>query len=323
VLSALLLAIGLALLLGGGELTVRGAAALARELGVSALTVGLTIVAFGTSAPELAVNTLAALEGRVEISFGNVVGSNLANVGLILAIAALVRPLAVQGIVISREIPMMLLATAAAVVITFDRGAADAAVFDRSEGALLLLFFGVFVYYTVREALRGRRADPLLAQASGSRSGGPLRSLLSSALVAALGLVLLTGGGHLTVEGAVGLAEVLGVPSSIIALVLIAVGTSLPELVTSVVASYRGQTDLAVGNIVGSNIFNLLFVLGITASLHPVPVPERGALDIVVMSVLSLALLPLALRYRNISRPEGAALLLAYAAYVGWRLTAL
>ena len=162
----LVLALGIALLIGGGEAMVRGAAALARQLGVPPLVVGLTVVAFGTSAPELAVNVIAAVRGNGAVAFGNLIGSNLANVGLILAMSAVIRPIAVESVVVNREIPMMLLASAATVIMGFDvlRGA-DSSSYDRSDGLLLLLLFGVFLYYTIADTLRRRGSDPLVQQA--------------------------------------------------------------------------------------------------------------------------------------------------------------
>jgi MscS family membrane protein len=283
-LEPLALVAGLMLLIGGGEGLVRGAGALARQLGVPQLVVGLTVVAFGTSAPELAVNVTAAWRGSTDVAFGNVVGSNLANIGLVLAVCGLLRPLAVQGIVVSREIPMMLLATAAACVLALDRlGGRAPELFDRSDGLMLLLLFGVFLYYTAADVLRQRSADPFVQQAGGVAPLDRLRSAAPSALVTGGGLVLLVLGGQLTVWGAIGVAEALGVPRSVIGLTLVALGTSLPELATGIVAVRRGHTDLAMGSVVGSNIFNLLFILGVTSTLHPVELPAGGAMDLLVL----------------------------------------
>ena len=318
-LEFLLLCVGLAVLLLGGEMLVRGATGLASDLGVSPLVIGLTVVAFGTSAPELAVNLIAASQGRGAISFGNVIGSNMANIGLIVGCTALLRPIVITGVVINREIPMMLLATAAAVAMGFDQlsGAAQSA-YDPNEGLVLLLFFLVFLYYTVfdfvkRRAGNGGGALPDLARASGG-------SVWRHVLLTCVGLVALIGGADITVDAAVYVARTFGVPEEVIGLTLLAVGTSLPELVTSVIATLRGHAELAIGNVVGSNIFNLLLVLAVTTLVSPVPVPAGGHLDLLVMALLSAILFLVSTTGdRRIIRTEAAVLLLVYFGYLSWR----
>ncbi len=313
---------GLALLLAAGFALVQGAGSLARSLGVSPLVIGLTVVAFGTSAPELAVNVTAAIRDQGDVAFGNLMGSNLANVGLVLGTAAVVRPLVIQGVLITREIPMMLLASFSVLVMGLDhlRGEPESR-FDRSEGLLLLLLFCVFLYYTVRAALGGHAADPLVEQVAGRRLPS-FESALRHALLMGGGFLGLIIGGQLTVAGAVATAEALAVPESVVALVVIAVGTSLPELSTSVIAAWRGETDLAVGNVVGSNIFNLLFVLGVTATIRPVPVPVAGSMDLIAMVVMAALLFVVCSVYggRRISHAEGWLLLACYAGYVAARV---
>ncbi len=316
------LIVGLVLLVGGGDLLVRGASGLARHFGVSALVIGLTVVAFGTSAPELAVNIIGALEGKSDIAFGNVIGSNLANIGLVLGLTALVRPLTIQGIIIVREIPLMLLGTAATVILILDpmlRG--GIAVIDRADGCLLLLLFTVFLYTAIGDVVRNRRSDPLVAQAehftspSGTRVG-----LLANVLMTLAGLAALVYGGDRTVEAAARIAQALEVPDVVIGLLLVAVGTSLPELATSIVAVHRGETDIAVGNVVGSNVFNLLLVLGTTAVIRDVPVPQGGLVDVFAVLVLSFLLLPLCMTYdRRLVRREGFVLFGAWVGYCSWR----
>jgi cation:H+ antiporter len=317
-LDLLEVACGLVLLLGGGRALVTGASTIARDLGVPPLVIGLTVVAFGTSAPELAVNLIAAVRGNGEIAFGNLIGSNLANVGLILGLAAMVRPLSIQSIVVTREIPMMLLASMAALVMGLDGLRGEGVLrFDRSEGLLLLLFFAVFLYYTVGEAFRDRSPDDRGEEVGedGAPRGRPFGR--GAALVVA-GLAGLTAGGQLTVTGAVGMAEALAVPRAIIGLTLVALGTSLPELVTSVIAARQGEADLAVGNVVGSNVFNLLFVLPITATIHPVPIPTGGHLDLAGVLALSMLLWGVCSRLggRRVTRIEGGLLVVVYLGYV-------
>jgi cation:H+ antiporter len=322
-LSLLLMVVGLALLVGGAEALVRGASALARRLGVPPLVVGLTVVAFGTSTPELAVNVAAALDGNTGISFGNVVGSNIANIGLILAAAALVSPLEVNPTVVNREIPMLLLGTAAAVGMALDRplDGAAADTFGRGDGLVLVLLFGVFLYYTILGALRQRAGrDAYVAELQEDVATRPPQPLWLSLLLSAVGLLGVIFGGNWTVDNAVVLARQAGVPEPVVGLTFVAVGTGLPELVTSVIAARRGHSDLAVGNVVGSNIYNLLFVLGATAAIRPVAVPPAGRADLLVMAAMTAALLPLSVyRERRIGRIGGLALLTGYAVYIIWR----
>jgi len=319
--AILLFVLGFALLLGGGHLLVQGASSLARTLGIPPLVIGLTVVSFGTSAPELAVNLTAVLSDKGGISFGNIVGSNIANIGLILGCAALIRPLAIGGIVISREIPMMLLASLAASILAADRLLTGAAtdLLSRSDGLVLLLFFAVFLFYTVGEMVSARRTDPLIRQATARGSGSTLRALTMDILWVTGGLAALIGGGRLSVVGAARIAQLLGMPEEIIGLTIVAIGTSLPELITSVMASWKGQSEIAVGNVVGSNIFNLLFIGGLSATVGTIPVPAAGLQDLAVMLLFSVILLPIAITdQRRITRPEGMLLLALYAGYTGW-----
>jgi len=313
-IDVLLLILGLVLLTAGGEMLVRGASALARSLGVSPLVVGLTVVAFGTSAPELAVNVTAALEGQGDISFGNIMGSSIANIGLIVGATALVRPLQIHLNVIVREIPMMLLASAATLVICMDRvlGSGEDG-FSQADGAVLLLFFAVFVYYTIQDALRQRGI-------TGHEERPPSKSVPFDVLLIVVGLGGLVLGGQLTVSAAVDIARAIGVSEVVIGLTVVAIGTSLPELVTALIATSKGHSDLAMGNVVGSNIFNLLFVLGITALIRPIAMPPGGGFDLLVMIVLAVALLPLSFNPgRRIGRPAGVVLLVLYCIYIAWR----
>ncbi|MBN2428485.1 MAG: calcium/sodium antiporter [Deltaproteobacteria bacterium] len=321
----LLLFLGFGLLLGGGELLVRGASALAKSLGVSPLFIGLTIVAFGTSTPELAVNLMATFQGNPGISFGNIIGSNIANIGLILGLAALVRPLTVSGTIISREIPMMALTAVLALILGGDsllRGVENQ--FDRSDGLVFLLLFGIFLYYTIGEVLNNKSSDPLLAQAGQHSPVRSFRSLFLSAAFSGGGLLSLILGGKVAVEAAVSVAQALNIPNVIIGLTIVAVGTSLPELVTSALAAWKGETDLAIGNVVGSNIFNLLFINGLCATIRPISVPPAGGMwDLGMMVFLSLLLLPVCLTHkRRIVRWEGVLLISLYFGFNTWRIFA-
>jgi cation:H+ antiporter len=313
------LSFGLALLMLGGESVVRGATSLARTLGVSPLVIGLTIVAFGTSAPEIAVNLIAAFEGKGEISFGNIIGSNMANIGLIVGCCALIRPIVIHDVVVARELPMMLLGTIAVVAMAFDNFlelGPDR--YARSDGILLLLLFGVFLFYTVGDFVRQRGDENLdRSEEMGLAVGGSLAQHLA---VTAVGFIGLVWGADVTVGAATNVAQALGVSDAIIGLTVLAVGTSLPELVASMVATMRGHTELAIGNVVGSNIFNLLLVLGLTSIVGSVPVPSGGHLDLIILVILSVLLFLVSnTADRKIIRGEAVTLLVLYFAYMSWR----
>ena len=321
--DALILLGGLGLLVGGADLLVRGAAALSTAWGVSPLVVGLTVVAFGTSTPELAVNLMASFQNNPEISFGNIIGSNIANIGLIVGCSALIRPLTIQGTIITREIPMMILASLVALITGADhwlRQLPDS--YDRTDGIIMLLLFGVFLYYTAGDVMRQRSGDALLRQAADLSDKRSFKNNLLNLAMCAAGLILLIAGSKLAVDSAVSIAAALHVPRVIIGLTIVAVGTSLPELATSLTAAWKGQSDIAVGNVVGSNIFNILFITGLCAAWKPIPVPAAGGrADLYMMTFLSLLLLPMCITDRNkIVRWEGLALLLCYALFSTWRV---
>lgn len=315
-----ILAVGLALLLGGGEALVRGASALAARSGISPVLIGLTVVAFGTSSPELVVSLAAALHGNTEIAFGNVVGSNIANVGLLLAVGALIRPIAIHRTLIVREIPMMIAASLAMLVLgTGGWIGGDGAGFVRADGLVLLLMFGVFMYYTITAALgdrsrhrNGVEGDPVPV---GMGTGAAVGMVL-------LGLIALVAGGEATVRSASALAADFGVGEAFIGLTIVAVGTSLPELATTLSAGRLGQGDLAVGNIVGSNIFNLLLVWALSATMVPAALPTGGTASLVVMTAFALAVLPMAVSRRKMGRVEGLLLLTGYVGYIAWLVIA-
>lgn len=320
-MDVVLVVAGLAGLVAGGTLVIKGASGLATAWGVPPLFIGLTIVAFGTSVPELAVNITASIRGQTGLCFGNVMGSNIANIGLILGMTALVSPITVGRSVLVREIPMTLLACAVLLALAMDgplSGAEDG--LARGDAIVLLLLFAVFVYYTTRDVLKGK-GDPSTMKVTAVIEKRPKASAWFSLGYMLIGLVLLTGCGRMTVTGATGLARTLALPEVIIGLTIVSIGTSLPELVTSILAARKGESDLAVGNVVGSNIFNVLLVLGVNGTIAPMPVPNGGTTDLLVMSALTLVLLPMGMTDgARIVRREGALLLAAYFGFMGWRV---
>lgn len=310
-----LAALGVIALSGGGDLLVRGATAIARLARVTPAVIGLTVVSMGTSLPELVVSLLAALEGRPDVAMGNVVGSNMLNVAIIVGVAALVAPLSVHSSTVRLEWPFMFIASFLALLLARD------GLMDRLEGACFLvslLFFTVFVIRLSRAEVANREAAagvPPAPERERSR-----RTILIQAGLLGGGLVLLVVGARFLVHGAIRLAELAGVSERIIALTIVALGTSLPELATSVVAAFKQETELAVANAVGSNIFNILGILGVVALAHPVPVSaEIVTSDMWWMLAFSLLLLPIMRAGLVITRADGLVLLAAYAVYL-WLL---
>jgi len=314
-----LFALGVTLLIAGGESLVRGAVALASRLGVAPVVIGLTVVAFGTSAPELALNIIAAIHGDVDLSFGNIVGSNIANIGLILGLSSMVRPMRVQARLVTREIPMMLGATGVFIALAFAApGIGHADGLARLDGVILLALFALFLWVTVRMAHRKGVADGLITDGERAQMEHARRTPLGLSIVLLVfGLGMLLAGGRLAELGAVGVAASLGMSNELIGLTVVAVATSLPELSTSLIAARRGHVDIAVGNVVGSNIFNLLLVMGATCAVTPTPLPGLALASLVVMGATSLLIWPMSLTTgRRISRLEGASLLVIYAGYL-------
>ncbi|WP_351015335.1 calcium/sodium antiporter [Shewanella sp. AC91-MNA-CIBAN-0169] len=294
---------GFIILTIGAEALVRGASAVALRLGIAPLIIGLTIVAFGTSAPELAVSVKSALAGNPGIALGNVVGSNIVNIGLILAITALIRPITVQSQMVKRDIPIMI---AASVLMWFLLLDGEVSFID---GAIL---FSALVGYLVFSYVSAKNnPEDLDVDASPQHPG------LSIALII-VGIAMLVGGGILFVDGAVDLAKQFGISEVIIGLTIVAIGTSMPELVTSVMAALKGQSDIAIGNVVGSNIFNVLGILGATALIHPVSAAGFNEIDFIAMLIFAFMVLPFAWSGLSIGRREGSVLLAGYLGYTSY-----
>lgn len=307
-----LMIIGFFLLIKGADMLVNGAAAMARRIGVSDLTIGLTVVAFGTSTPELVVNILAGIRGATDLAVGNVLGSNIANVFLILGVSGLILPLEVTSQTVWREIPMSLLAALVLAILANDQlvDGDTTSMLTRGDGLIFLCFFTVFIYYTVSGSL----------QVGGINSFAPAETMRigkASAFIG-IGFAGLILGGHWIVGGAVFVARTLGLPESVIGLTVVAVGTSLPELATSVAAARKGNADIAIGNVVGSNIFNILFILGISALIRPLPISAGVNRDIgmVVLASLLLFVFMFTGRRLRLDRWESALFLAGYAIYL-------
>ncbi|TYP67167.1 cation:H+ antiporter [Stutzerimonas stutzeri] len=301
IVELLLVLGGLALLVLGGDLLVKGSVGLSLKLGMTPLVVGLTVVAFGTSAPELLVSLSAALKGSSGIAMGNVVGSNIANVLVILGVTALVSVIVTKGHDLRESWGMMIAASLLLI------GIALTGEIGRIEGAILLLALGAVLW---RQLSTGRADE---AEVDGTTLGAGWGRI---ALWLGLGLVLLPVGANLLVNGATEIARAFGISETVIGLTLVAIGTSLPELAASVASALKGRADMALGNVVGSNIFNILGILGITAVISPLPIPpEMLRLDLWVMLGAALLLFPFLFRGISLTRPVGALFVAGYAAY--------
>lgn len=308
-MTLVLMIVGFALLVKGADWFVDGAVGIAKRLKIPSMVIGLTLVAFGTSAPEAAVSIQASIKAANGIALGNVVGSNLFNILFILGLTALIQPVAIHVQSIKKELPFLLITTAVALFLAFDLGGLNS--LTRSDGVVLLLLFAMYLYsmLDIIEHHNEKLDSPYLPIAA-----------KRAAVFTVLGLVMIVIGSDLTVKGAVWIAQLLGVSDLIIGLTIIAAGTSLPELVTSVIAAKKGQSDIAIGNIVGSNIFNLLLILGVSSSIFPIPLSDAAVVDFVIMFVATMVGCLMMWTGRNVSRKEGLFLVLAYVAFIVYRI---
>ena len=303
---------GLLLILAGANALTDGSAAVAKRFQISDLVIGLTIVAFGTSAPELVISILSAINGSAEMSIGNVVGSNIFNVLMIIGCTAMVLPMKVGDGTMSKEIPLVILASVVLALfgndILLDGGTAN--VISHIDGLVLLFFFLIFMRYTFAIARNG-------GEEAGEEQKIKSMPVWKSALFILGGLAGLVGGGQLFVEGASGIARTLGVSESVIGLTLVAGGTSLPELATSITAALKKNSGMAIGNVIGSNLFNIFFVLGCSASISPLPMGNINNIDMLVLigSAVLFWLVGWFFKKRTITRLEGALLVACYIAY--------
>jgi cation:H+ antiporter len=302
---------GIVLLYFGAEWLVRGASGIAASMGVRPIIIGLTVVAYGTSMPELVVSTAAAVGGKSDIALGNVIGSNIANLGFILGLTALIRPPEADGSLIRRELPLMVASALVVPLLLWDGE------ISRVEGLLLLAGALGFTALLVRSARRLPASSALREQAAEDAPPRPQGSPVKLGALAVLGLAALVGGGKVFVDGAVNVALALGMSERMVGLTIVAVGTSLPELAASVVAALRGQSSLAIGNVVGSNIFNVLLILGGASAVSPI----HGSLsqlrfDLTAMALLSVVAMTMMAKRRLVSRAEGTVLVMFYGAFI-------
>jgi cation:H+ antiporter len=310
-LPSLLLVAGFVILIKGADFLVNGASSIAKKNGISNLAIGLTVVAFGTSLPELIVSLFAAVDGKNDASFGNVIGSNVFNLLFILGISGLIYPLVVQRNTVKYEVPLSLLATLILFALVNDGilWDSDTNTMSRIDSGILLVFFALFLFYIYKT----------MSSTSDIEEGEPIK-LYSNPLsigMILLGLAALIGGGKLVVDNAIEIAQAFGLSEKFIGLTILAAGTSLPELATSAMAAYRKNTDIAIGNVVGSNIFNIFFLLGITGMVSPMEYSASMNMDMYVLgaSTVLLMVFMFTLNTRKLDRWEAAIMLVLYVAY--------
>ncbi len=311
IIQFLLLLLGLSILWGGAELLVKGSANLAIGVGIRPLVVGLTIVAMGTSAPELAVSLIAALRDTKELALANIVGSNIANIGLVIAVCAMIRPLKIERNMFRQEIPILLIGTFAFFLMCLD------GVLNYVDGIILLGGFSAFLYFMVRSSKKDRNAAK--ANDDFVDITGDYKEVWTQMFYVVIGLLGLVGGSHFIVNSAEFIAERFNISQVVIGLSIVAIGTSLPELAISAVGTARGQADIAVGNAIGSNIFNTLFVIAVVATITPIPVDSSILkLHFPVMAGFTMVSVPMLRTKFRLARWEGALLFLAYLTFLGY-----
>lgn len=315
-MTYLLLIIGFALLIKGADYFVDGASKLAELLHVPPILVGLTIVAFGTSSPEATVSIIAALEGSSDITLGNVIGSNIFNITLVIGLTAIINPLKVESETIRKEIPFILLASTALLVMISDVTLQNISqnLITRNDGIIFLLFFVIFMYY-VFEIARTSRENEKGEQRKSNQTWG------KNIVFTLIGLASIVFGGDLVVTNSTKIAYALGMSETLVGLTMIAIGTSLPELVTSITAAIKKQSEIALGNIVGSNIFNILFVLGLSSVISPLAVDQKMFLDTILMLILTFILLIFSRTRYRIGKIEGTILSASYIVYLIFIIT--
>ncbi|MGG0668646.1 calcium/sodium antiporter [Sporosarcina koreensis] len=310
-MTYVLLLVGFVLLIKGADYFVEGASGIARLLRVPPILIGLTIVAFGTSSPEATVSIIAALEGSAGVAVGNVVGSNIFNITLVVGAAAFLYPLRVQSDSIKREIPFTLLASVVLLILMSDVALQGFGgnMITRADGLIFLLFFSIFMYYVIDNGLKSRK--------EGVDNSAPMNIRWGKNIfITLIGLAAIIVGGQFVVDNGTKIAYSLGMSETLVGLTIIAIGTSLPELVTSITAALKKQSEIAIGNIIGSNIFNILFVLGASSVISPLSVSGEVMTDVVFMIILTIVLLVFARTGYKIGKIEGIVLTIAYIVYL-------
>ncbi|MBE2246357.1 MAG: calcium/sodium antiporter [Candidatus Competibacteraceae bacterium] len=315
ILAIIFLIVGIVLTIYGANWLVDGASSLAKKLQISNLVIGLTVVSFGTSMPEFVVSLISAIDGRTDIAVGNVIGSNIFNILLILGLTATVYPIAVQRTTIWKEIPFTLLAAVVLLVMANDIiiDGSSTGLISRIDGMVMVSFLIIFLYYSFETSKHTQSSESLVVR---------MYPIWKSVLLITVGIIGLVGGGKLMVDGAVSIAESLGISEAIIGITIVSVGTSVPELATSLVAASKKNSDIAIGNVVGSNIFNIFFILGVSATISPLPFNADLNIDLLVCTFASVILFAFMFvgNKGKINRIEGIVMFLLYVLYIVYQI---
>lgn len=311
-ITYVLLILGFILLIKGADLFVTGSSSIAKLLKIPSIIIGLTIVALGTSMPEASVSVNAAITGKNELAISNVIGSNIFNLLMVMGICSIINPMSVQKSILKKEFPFSALITVLLLIFSVDKliKNSDGNILSQVEGGILLLVFIVFLLYTIYDALKSRKQN-----ANSETEDYKVISPLKSVIFIFIGIAGIIFGGNLIVESASQIAASFGISQTLIGLTIVAIGTSLPELVTSVVAAKKGESDIAIGNAIGSNIFNILFILGASAFIHPIAVNLFTIYDIIILIAASLIAYFFAIGRRTVDRIEGSIMVTMYLAF--------
>ncbi len=316
ILSFILLIVGFVLLVKGADFFVEGSSSIAKLLKIPSIVIGLTIVAFGTSAPEAAVSIIAGLEKSNDIAVGNVIGSNMFNLLVVVGVSAAISPIAINDLIIKRDYPFMLIITAVLTAFSFDVLLSGGTSNDisRGEAIVMLLLMGIYLYSVITSALRSRKEN--IGGEEQVKTLGVGKSLLFT-IGGLAGIII---GGQLVVNSASDIARGFGMSETLVGLTIVAVGTSLPELVTSIMAARKGESDIAIGNVVGSNIFNILFVLAVSAAITPMNINAQVLTDLIILIVVTVFAYIFCVTKKRVSRIEGVILTVTYAGYLTYAI---
>ncbi|MCI9061213.1 MULTISPECIES: calcium/sodium antiporter [Romboutsia] len=325
-MNYILLLIGFALLVKGADYFVDGSSNIAKKLRIPSLIIGLTIVAFGTSAPEAAVSITASINGQNGMAIGNVIGSNIFNLLMVIGASGIIKPLLVEKSILSREFPFTLLISIILIILSSDILLFNSSIntINRIDGIILLILFIVFLYYLINSAMKNRKESLYDTETSADLDMSNIKSIeksntmIKSILISVIGIAAIIFGGNLVVDSASNIASSFGVNDQLIGLTIVSIGTSLPEFVTSIIAATKGESDLALGNVLGSNIFNILFVIGASALISPMTVDPKLIINGAIMILSTILVYFYAYRKNDISKFESITLSLLYFGYMGY-----
>ena len=327
-MNYILLVIGFILLVKGADYFVDGSSSIAKKLRIPSLIIGLTIVAFGTSAPEAAVSITASVNGQNGMAIGNVIGSNIFNLLMVIGASGIIKPLLVEKSILSKEFPFVLLTSIILVILSLDSLLFNSSIniISRMDGIILLILFAVFLYYLINSAMKNRKENLCDPETSVDIDVGNVKAIeknntmIKSILISIIGIAAIIFGGNLVVNSASDIASSFGISDQLIGLTIVSIGTSLPEFVTSVVATKKGETEIAIGNIIGSNIFNILLILGLASTITPLTISMFSLIDIIFMTIITILLYLFMKKNNSLIKLHGCIFILIYIGYMTYTI---